>query len=416
MNGRKKVKFSLVKIIFVLLIIALLILIPITYKHYLAKKQAEQNQLNQEAQLNNNLYVKLLSQKHPSENFVFSPLSIRYALAMLKDGSAGTTKTQLESAIGTASLPNYNNLDSVLSVANSIFIRNNYQDKIKESYKNTLANKYNAEIKYDSFENASNINSWIENKTFGMIKNMVPDSTAQNPNTKMLLVNALAINMSWKNNFSNNTKPQNFNYSDGTTSKVSTMTEQTSSDDVSYYKNDSITSFSKDLQEYNNTKLQFIAIMPNSDLENYTKKITVNDINTIVSNSTPASKASNGVEISIPKFSMDCDYKGLNEDLLALGIINAFSQSADFSEISDSDITLNDVIHTSKIVFEESGIKAAASTVIGLKSTAPSPTNNNNAEQIKIDKPFLFLIRDKDSGEIWFTGTVYKPEEWKTVE
>ena len=72
---------------------------------------------------------------------------------------------------------------------------------IKEEYTNTLINKYNAEIKYDSFKNAKNINKWIENKTFGQIKNMLQDEMVTNPDSSMVLINALAIDMAWKDAF-----------------------------------------------------------------------------------------------------------------------------------------------------------------------------------------------------------------------
>ena len=73
-----------------------------------------------------------------------------------------------------------------------------------------------------------------------------------------------------------------------------------------------------------------------------------------------------------------------------------------------------DVLHNAKIDFSEKGIKAAAATVIMLE--AGSALEEEKPIEVNIDKPFMYLIRDKKTGEIWFTGTVYEPDSWKAVK
>ena len=85
----------------------------------------------------------------------------------------------------------YNNINNVLSIANALYIRDTYSEYVKDEYKNILATNYNAEIKYDVFKNAKNINNWIENKTFGQIKNMLRDEIVTNPDNEMFLINAI---------------------------------------------------------------------------------------------------------------------------------------------------------------------------------------------------------------------------------
>lgn len=85
---------------------------------------------------------------------------------------------------------------------------------------------------------------------------------------------------------------------------------------------------------------------------------------------------------------------------------------ADFSNISNTILYVSDALHKANIDFTEKGIKAAAVTVIVMadKSMVATPTK---PKEIKIDKPFLYMTRDKNTGEIWFVGTVYEPNYWE---
>ena len=125
-------------------------------------------QINEE-QSNYNFTMQFLKLENNKKNLVYSPLSIKYALKMLNDGAEGNTKAQIENVIGNLSLSKYNNIDNILSLANGVYIKDTYSKNIKESYKNILEERYNAEINYDSFNNATNVNNWIENKTLGII-------------------------------------------------------------------------------------------------------------------------------------------------------------------------------------------------------------------------------------------------------
>ena len=56
------------------------------------------------------------------KNMIYSPLSIKYALSMLNDGAAGSTRAQIEKLIEGENLTKYKNIDKVLSLANSVYI------------------------------------------------------------------------------------------------------------------------------------------------------------------------------------------------------------------------------------------------------------------------------------------------------
>ena len=359
---------------------------------------------------------KFLKIENNRKNMIYSPLSIKYALEMLNEGASGNTKIEIEKVIKEFNLTKYSNVNDVLSLANGLYIRDRYSSFVKNEYKNTLQNKYNAEIKYDAFENASNVNKWIENKTLGIIKNMIDDSIVQDPNTEMLLINALAIDMEWENQFEGSkTYGEKFNLNNGNTMTATMMHNETSSDNISFYKDKNVTSLTMDLKKYDNTQLEFIAIMPNKDLSEYVRDFTINELNNITKDSKSASKTKYGVDISIPKFSFDYDLS-LKDDLINIGIKEAFDENlADFSNMTNSPIGLyvSEALHKANIDFTEKGVKAAAATVIVMTDKAMI-ANQTKPEEIKIDKPFMYIIRDKQNGEIWFVGTVYEPNSWES--
>lgn len=365
-----------------------------------------------EQAMNSDFALKFLKLENNKQNMIYSPLSIKYALKMLEEGAAGKTKTQIESLIGNEILTKYENIDEVLSLANSLYIRDTYSQHIKENYKNTIHDKYNAEIKYDPFENANNINNWIEDKTLGIIKDMIQDDMVQNPDTEMLLINALAIDMEWEKPFdAEDTGGDEFYLADGTSMNATTMRQNTTSDSISYYKTDDVTALTMDLQEYNNTQLEFIAIMPKANLADYIETFAIDDFNTIINKSKLASTTRKGVDISIPRFEFEYNL-GLKNDLINLGITDAFDLSlADFSNMSNNELYVSNAAHKANIEFTEKGVKAAAVTVIYM--TCGMAVQTEQPVEITIDKPFLFVIRDKNTGEIWFVGTVYEPNAWE---
>lgn len=363
---------------------------------------------------NTDLSFKFLKMENKKENMIYSPLSIRYALQMLNEGANSNTKAQIEKVIGNTNLRKYDNINDVLSLANALYIRDTYSKYVKDEYKNKLLNNYNAEIKYDAFKSADNINNWIENKTFGQIKNMLRDEIVTNPDNEMFLINALAIDMAWKEKFDGeDTHGGKFYLENGKEMTATMMNQETKSDSISYYKDNKITAISMDLEQYENEQMEFIAIMPNEDLANYIGNFGTDTLKSINDNLTLASKTKYGLDISIPRFSFDYDLN-LEDDLKTLGITDAFNPDlADFSNMSSkSPLWVGGALHKANIDFTEKGVKAAAVTVIYMTDTVALADEKKPIE-IRIDKPFMYLIRDKRTGEIWFVGTVYEPNSWE---
>lgn len=409
-----KIKFRTAVILVIVLAIIIVAIFAIAiYKNKQINPTIAGNQSSQTEETD--FSIQFLKLENQQQNMMYSPLSIKYALNMLNEGANGNTKTQIENVIKNLSLTKYNTIDEVLSLANSVYIRDTYAEYVKQDYKNKLTEKYNAEINYDAFRNATNINNWIENKTLGIIKNMLSDNMVQNPSAKMLLINALAIDMEWENSFDvSDTNGQDFYLNDNNTMTATMMHKEADDEDVAYYKDKEITALTMDLKQYDDTQLQFVAIMPEDNLSEYINTFTMDEFNHIIENVTLASETKDGVEISIPKFSFEYDLQ-LKNDLIDLGITDAFDENlADFSNMTDADTGLYvyDALHKAKIDFTERGIKAAAVTVM-LTYEAVAMMDDNKPEKIRIDKPFLYFIRDKKTNEIWFVGTVYEPNSWE---
>lgn len=405
--------------LFVILLIIIGVILGVVIRkgktNNIAENANQENTVDLAAEEENNFDISFLQMENNQENMIYSPLSIKYALNMLNDGADGNTKAQIESLVETVNLPKYENISESLAFANGVYIRKTYAKKIKSEYKDLLEEKYNAEINYDSFNDASNINNWIEKKTLRIIKNMVKDEVVQNPDTKMLLINALAIDMEWENEFKDNdTTGEKFYLENGDEFTATTMHQETSSDNVSYYKGEDATVLTMDLKKYDDTQLEFIAIMPEEDLSDYINNFKVSDANKIIEKTKKASETKNGIKVSIPKFSFQYDLK-LKKDLIEMGITDAFDEElADFSNMDeDNNLFVGDALHKANIDFTEEGVKASAVTVI-VMMTKGLAVNEDEPEEVKIDKPFLFLIRDKENGETWFAGTVYQPNSWET--
>ena len=358
-------------------------------------------------------FLKLENNK---KNMLYSPLSIKYALSMLKEGAAGKTFDEINNLVGNDDLPKYSSIDKNLSLANGLFIRDTFYEYVKEKYINILKEEYNAEVIKDEFENAENANKWIEDKTLGIIKNMLKDDVVQDPYSVMLLINALAIDMEWDYKFfTENTSGKTF-YKDNGEKMLATMMskEEIHGKYLSYYKDDDITVFTMDLKEYDETQFEFIAIMPKEDLSTFVKNVSIDQINQIDKKLILSSDEKYGVNLKVPKFKFSYDLS-LKDDLKDLGINDAFTEKADFSEIADpkQQLYVSDALHKADIEFTEKGVKAAAVTVIIMSKNGITIPKESYPVEITIDKPFMFVIRDKKTKDIWFTGTVYEPNSWE---
>ena len=417
----KEDKIRLIAIIVGVLLIGLSSILMFSNYNDKKEKKRKKEPYNPNEVITDSLTYSFLKLDEKKENFVYSPLSIKYALSMLNEGAGGNTKEELDKVLGDNTLTKYKNIDKVLSLANSIFIRDVYEDVVKESYTNTLKEKYNAEVFIDAFKSADKINKWIEDKTFGIIKNMLSDDIVTDPDVKVILVNALAIDMKWQYEFLNeNTRKANFKV-DEKVLDVAMMHMTVDSSLLDYVNEEDVKAVALPLREYEGVQLEFIAVMPeNESLHDYVVADNFDEnITTVLSKL--GSESGKDLSISIPKF--DFEYKlSLVDNLLTLGVKDVFSfGTADLTKIADvreegKNLYVSEVLHKAKIEFSEAGIKAAAATVIIMKDSAAIEEQPREKININFDKPFMFIIRDKETKEVWFVGTVYEPLLWENVK
>ena len=193
------------------------------------------------------------------------------------------------------------------------------------------------------------------------------------------------------------------------------------STDFLLYDDEEVKAFAKDLKEYNGTTLQYIGIMPkNISLDSYIEQMNSKELNTIITNlkEIKLENFKEGVVTKvigyIPLFKFDYELDLIN-DLKELGITDIFDiNKSDLSGMIDNTAVIDSVSHKANIEFSNEGIKAAAVTQLGgLGSTSCGFVYDYDVPvetiDLTFDNPYLFLIRDKNSGEIWFTGTVYNP-------
>lgn len=367
------------------------------------------------------LTVEFLKLHNAQENTCYSPLSIRYALEMLSYGADGKTKTQIEELLGGIKATKYEDVAGHVSVANALWVRNGFADEVKTSYKNIIASEVGAEVRQNGFQDATEVNAWIEDKSFGMLKDILPDNGIRNLNA--LLMNVLAIDMNWEKEFEETfTRGEYFNWDDTKNeyeNEKYTTLEGFGGASEYYNLAADATLFAKDLKEYDGTKLQFVAIMPKEDLATYIQNINVEQINRLLVGMRRAEGQNDTYKFSfksyIPKFSMQSGIRDLVADLKILGVTDAFDkEKANLSKITDGDFWIDSATHETNFDFSEEGIKAAAVTAFGgLGGGGAGPIPSSSSIVVSINRPFMYLVRDVDTGEVWFAGTVYEPNLWE---
>ena len=188
------------------------------------------------------------------------------------------------------------------------------------------------------------------------------------------------------------------------------------------YEDDSIRSFGKDLKEYNGMQLQYVGIMPKSgNLTEYIQNLDAEKLNKVIGDlkSMKVENFKEGVATrirgNIPFFKFEYELK-LLDDLQKLGIEDIFDiEDSDLSNMTSQKEVIDKAVHKANIEFSNDGIKAAAATALAGLGAAGGGFDYQfkiPVEEIDVtfDKPYLYLIRDKATGEVWFAGTVYEPK------
>jgi serpin B len=110
------------------------------------------------------------------------------------------------------------------------------------------------------------------------------------------------------------------------------------------------------------------------------------------------------VRLELPRFSYGAGFK-LKNALVELGMVDAFDVSADFSGMDGTrELFIDDVHHKTFISVDEVGTEAAAASAVVVKRKGFSLV-----QEVAVNRPFLYLIRDVETGAILFLGHVVNP-------
>jgi serpin B len=151
---------------------------------------------------------------------------------------------------------------------------------------------------------------------------------------------------------------------------------------------------------YSNNKYSMVIVMPKSGK-------SINDIIPALDGTSwqtwMGQVSSTSVNFSMPKFQYSYSVR-LNDALKNMGMGIAFSTAADFTRINPAGgLEITSVDHKAYIAVDETGTEAAAATSVKIGASAVLE------QQITVDHPFIFVIREMKTGLILFAGTVNNP-------
>ncbi len=355
------------------------------------------------------IYKKLTNTQ---ENLIFSPASITSAMAMTYIGSKNNTFEQISNTFYfntdiTTFCKNYQHLvyfdkdKSSLELynANSIWLQNGLGLKnefIELNKKYFNSSLFEVDFIHHPEKSRLNINQWVEKATNNKINKLIAPSAIDN-STRLVLVNALYFKGSWKSKFNKdrNTKgdfqvgKKEYVQSEYMNRAINTF----------YYSNKYAQMFEI---PYTNNKVSLLIILPKSIKKIRKLEKTLNNelFHEYLNN-----KTRKRISLSIPKFDIESEFD-LNKTLADMGIKEAFTNKADFSGITTKEkLYISKVIHKANISIDEQGTEAAAATAVMMRKT----TALLDEISVKVDKPFIFILKNNSTQTIYFMGKVINP-------
>lgn len=361
------------------------------------------------------LFQKLSSAK-AGENCFISPASVAIALNFAMAGSGGATRESMATALKLANphadtASAFNELlkalvskdDKVeMNIANAIFVNDKY--KLNPSFEQNAKVDFQSEIRNENFSDAqtvNKVNAWVSDKTKKHIPSIISKLPAE---AFAVLLNAIYFKGSWTTPFpAADTKDGDFHLDAGGTKKVSFMNR---SGKFSYFEE-------KDFQAvklpYGSERFEAFVFLPGPSvkLSEFQKKMTSQNFDKYVGQFDSWSNS----HLTMPRFHIDYG-KTLNESLKSLGFENMFSDSADFSlmHTPPPGLKVSEVVHKTTLDVDEKGTVATAATSVMMMPTMARMEPPRSFKMV-VDRPFLFAIRDSQTGLLLFFGSVYKPEK-----
>ena len=343
-------------------------------------------------------------------NVFISPLSASMALGMTLNGAAGATADEMRRALGFGESPQQSinegyrgliglllGLDSrtELRVANSIFYRRDFP--FEQAFLETGKTYFGAEIRgldFDAPASLKTINDWVSRSTNAKIPTIIDQI---DPRDVMFLINAVYFKGTWRSRFDPRATADAPFHAIGGVSQPMKLMHQTAK--LRYFE-------TADLQavdlHYGNSAFAMTVMLPKAGT----------DVNALVAALTAASWsewtgrfAEREVDLYLPKLRLEYERK-MNEDLKALGMRLAFQDGfADFTRLSSRgrELFITYVKQKTFVDIHEEGTEAAAATVVGV-----GVTSMPQRSIMRVDRPFVFAIRERFSGTILFIGKIVR--------
>jgi serpin B len=355
----------------------------------------------------------------PSANLVVSPASIALALSMARAGAQGQTAAEIDAVLRdlgtdehaawvaaldsmlnarTGSFPDGSGAsqDVTLRIVNAPFAQRGFA--LETPYVQALGERFGAGLRLVDYVKAAEaarvaINGWVAGQTEQRITDLLAQGDVDEM-TRLVLVNAIYLKAAWQTAFDEGaTAPAPFTRLDATVVDVPLMH---TSGQLPYAAG---AGWQAVELPYVGGKLSMVVIVPD-DLAALEKTLDAPALAGIVDG-----LSSREVILAMPKFGTESKLE-LGPVLAALGMPTAFTDAADFSGISkETSLQISAVIHQANIDVDEKGTEAAAATAVVIRATgmAAEPVT------LTVDRPFLFALRDAESGAVLFLGRIADP-------
>ena len=382
------------------------------------------------AQGNNAFALELYRVLSESEgNLFFSPFSISQALAMTLAGAKGETERQMMNTLHyefpQARLhPSFNALDRELAsrgrslegeenqffqlnIANAIWGQHGYE--FLPDFLGVLAGHYGSGLRPLDFagapeESRTRINEWVSEETRGKVMDLLPTGTVDSF-TRLVLTNAIYFNASWTWPFDKGlTQERPFHLAEGGGVRTPMMSE-TSDDFYGYARREGYQAVEL---PYSRGEMSMTILLPDEG-----KFGEVEDS----LNSEALDRILDDIEIdhitlTMPLFKFESEFS-LDKTLAGMGMPDAFGPNADFSGMTGTrELHISAVVHKAFVSVDERGTEAAAATAVAVPVSGPS----KDPIPVTVNRPFIFLIRDRATGTVLFLGRVMNPKTVRSSE